>query len=127
MEYVCCENFGIGKVQGFEKIGSNSFLVIELLNKSKIKVPENSGKLRTLLSYDQIMDLKKNHTPYKACFSNWNQLSKHFSKKMNSTQFTDLLDVVSFFENKEKLTFEEKKMLKKAKEMIDTEINLSIR
>lgn len=125
--FVNCGKHGIGEVLKTTNINGESFLEIQLLNKMKITIPENSGRIRDLMSIEDIINAKNNHKSYDKKFSNWNQLKKHFDKKLDSGKMEDLLDIVSFFESKPSLSFMEKELLNQAKSYIELETKLVLK
>lgn len=135
-DYIVCPGHGVAKVYQIESREVNgqkiNFYILEvLLNKMKIMIPDTESALRPLANKDQINDVYKlleNHE-VSVDTSTWLKRYTLFSKKLRTGSVLEIAEVfhqIMLSKKIKTLAFGERKMLDQCKDLLTTELSLSL-
>ncbi len=126
---------GVGRIMGVEKMGSEEFYIIELLEKGiQIKVPVKRAERMGIRSpipssrAKKILSMIKNYKTA-GLKVNWNKRQKFFREKLLTGKIEDTVEVFAellYSSRKKPLSFGEKKLMDQVKNMLLQELSLSV-
>lgn len=135
-DYAVCAGHGVGQICDIETRdvggGAKSFYIIKTIsNGMKVMVPTDSqGTIRPLVSHEQAKDVYEILRDHNVAIDNstWNRRYREYMNKINTGSLTEIAEVLRalFLLKAEKnLSFGEKAMLNKCRDLLSQEISLS--